>query len=101
MRRMKMPEATKLWIPDNSGEGEWHNHVHFHYYLSVLWGEQPEKDAEPTIYTFNSEREREAFMKGVKEAEGWMGSDWILHDEPQIYKPKQFDNYQNMDYDVT
>jgi hypothetical protein len=30
-----------------------------------------------------------------------MGSDWILHDEPQIYNPKQFENYQHMDYDVT
>ena len=71
------------------------------YYLSVLWGEQPEKNANPKRYTFNSEGEREAFMKGVNEAEGWMGSDWILHDEPQIYNPKQFENYQHMDYDVT
>ena len=71
------------------------------YYLSVLWGEQPEKNANPKRYTFNSEREREAFMKGVNEAEGWMGSDWILQDEPQIYNPKQFENYQHMDYDVT
>ena len=39
-------------------------------------------------------------MKGVNEAEGWMGSDWILHDEPQTYKPKQFENYQEMNYDV-
>ena len=75
------------------------NHVKSQYYLSVLWGEQPEKDADPTIYTFNTEREREAFMKGVNEAEGWMGSDWILHDEPQTYKPKQFENYQGMNYD--
>ena len=39
-------------------------------------------------------------MKGVNEAEGWMGSDWILHDEPKTYKPKQFENYQEMNYDV-
>jgi len=100
-----MSKATKLWIPDNSGGGEWHEKRTHHpiepqYYLSVLWGEQPEKDAEPTIYTFNTEREREAFMKGVNEAEGWMGSDWILHDEPKTYKPKQFENYQEMNYDV-
>lgn len=96
---MKMSKATKLWIPDNSGGGVWEDHTKPQYYLSVLWGEQPDQDADPTTYTFNTEREREAFMKGVNEAEGWMGSDWILHDKPQTYKPKQFENYQGMNYD--
>lgn len=68
-----MSKATKLWIPDNSGGGVWEDHTKPQYYLSVLWGEQPDEDATPTTYSFNSEREREAFMKGVNEAEGRWG----------------------------
>ena len=91
-----MPEATKVWIPDDSGEGEWSNHKPKKYYLTVLWGENPkEAENEPELYTFNSKEEREAFCKGADEADGWYGADWHKHDAPKTFKNEEFHNWEN------
>lgn len=64
-------------------------------YLTVLWGEDPKlAESEPQVYTFNSKAERDAFMQGVGEAEGWMGLGWELHEKPKTFDKTKFENWK-------
>lgn len=41
--------------------------------ITILWGECPEPDDRAKTYTFNTEAEKNAFLLGVTEMDGWMG----------------------------
>ncbi len=56
------------------------------YYITVLWGEVPEPDSKPSIYTFNTIEERNAFELGINETVGWSGYDYETHEEPKEFK---------------
>ena len=84
----------KMWIPNDSGGGTWVNHKPKKCYLTVLWGEDPiAAESEPVVYTFNTVEERNAFCKGVHEADGWNGSDWKTHEEPKTFDKTEFYNW--------
>lgn len=40
-----------------------------------MWGESPEPDATPKTYSFNTIPERDAFILGIEEMDGWQGYD--------------------------
>ena len=64
-------------------------------YLTFLWGEDPvEEEQTPKTYTFKNEGEREAFLKGVRECEGWMGYDYFPHEEPRTFKMTDFNTVE-------
>ena len=65
------------------------------YYLTVLWGESPKRfDNKPQMYTFNSKAERDAFMEGVGEADGWNECAWHEHEKPKKFYRKSFFNWR-------
>jgi hypothetical protein len=43
------------------------------YTLKIIWGEAPEQATTPEVYEFNTYAEREAFLWGVEEMNGWLG----------------------------
>lgn len=43
------------------------------FHVKILWGEAPEEGDEPQTYTFPTKAEKDAFMLGLAEMEGWMG----------------------------
>lgn len=43
------------------------------YTLKIIWGEAPEQATTPEVYEFSTEAEREAFLWGVEEMDGWLG----------------------------
>ena len=64
-------------------------------YLTFLWGEDPvEEEQTPKTYTFKNESEREAFLKGVSECEGWMRYDYFPHEKPHTFKLTDFNNVE-------
>ena len=52
----------------------------------VVWGDHPEEGARPSVYAFNTEGEKEAFVRGASEMNGWLdfeitdGPDYVVHD---------------------
>lgn len=46
--------------------------------LHVLWGSNPEDD-NPDTFTFPTEAAKVAFIKGINEAEDWLGVTWVDH----------------------
>lgn len=52
------------------------------YQINIVWGSRPEKDSNLFEYKFNTQAELDAFIKGIKEAEGWLGYTVI---EPDKY----------------
>lgn len=51
------------------------------YSVTILWGESPEPGDEPKTYTFTTEAERDAFLLGVDEGDGWHGHEIISESE--------------------
>ena len=49
------------------------------YRISILWGEAPEDDDEPTSYIFETKAEMDAFTLGISEMDGWQGYDIVSH----------------------
>ena len=63
------------------------------HYLTFLWSEDPVGEGQtPITYKFKNESEREAFLQGVRESEGWMGYDYFPHEEPCTFKMSDFSN---------
>jgi len=52
------------------------------FFVTILWGESPDKDDEPVRYEFNTASERRAFLLGVSEAMGWAG--WEVVDQNAV-----------------
>jgi len=41
--------------------------------IEIHWGTaMSREDSKPVVYTFDSEKEKDSFMYGVEEANGWM-----------------------------
>jgi len=49
--------------------------------ITIMWGESPEPDATPKTYSFNTIPERDAFILGIKEMDGWQGYDVLNQTE--------------------
>ena len=58
------------------------------YFLSVLWGQDP--ISPPTMYEFDSEAERTAYVYGIEDTVGWLGADYIEHDKPKKFEMTDF-----------
>jgi hypothetical protein len=41
--------------------------------LHIMWGESPEDGQKAATYLFNTGAERDAFIRGVNEMDGWLG----------------------------
>ena len=41
--------------------------------LKILWGENPEQYSETSHYRFDTEKELNAFLYGIEQAQGWHG----------------------------
>lgn len=65
----------------------------------VLWGERPE-DSEYVTYGFETEREQVAFLKGLEEAEGWLGylAGWGHKTDAKALEDFEKDIQQTYDY---
>jgi hypothetical protein len=42
------------------------------YTLKIMWGEFTDSTTTPEVYEFSTEAEREAFLWGVEEMNGWL-----------------------------
>ena len=62
------------------------------YVIHIVWGSQPEKDSGLSTYSFNTQLELNAFIKGVKAAEGWLGYTKI--------EPEQWIKWKNSDLGI-
>lgn len=60
-----------------------HAEIPERFSIQILWGQAPEKDAEPQNYTFNTKAELDAFLLGIAEGDGWMGYEVITEDESE------------------
>ena len=47
------------------------------YTVTILWGECAEGTDTPVTYEFSTEAEREAFLWGVEEMNGWLGYETV------------------------
>ena len=50
-------------------------------FVTIQWGEDP-RDQQTELYEFDTFAEREAFLKGVAEADGWGAWEALDWDEP-------------------
>ena len=57
--------------------------------ITIMWGESPEPDATPKTYSFNTIPERDAFILGIKEMDGWQGYD-VLEQKISIFFGPRF-----------
>ena len=65
-------------------------------YVTFLWGFEPEYfGTQPKTYVFNTKREREWFIRGVMEVDGYNGYSFIEHDKPKKFEPKDFPNFED------
>ena len=69
------------------------------YLVYVLWGESPQ-EPEYITYGFGTEREQTAFLKGMEEAEGWMGcvTGWGHKADEKALKDFEKNIHQTYDY---
>lgn len=51
--------------------------------LHILWGANPESDL-PDTYELANEACVAAFLKGVDEADGWQGVNWVPHENHRV-----------------
>jgi len=51
------------------------------YPITILWGENPEPDAVPEKYSFNTLAERDAFILGIEQCDGWQGYEVINQED--------------------
>ena len=51
--------------------------------ITIMWGESPEADQDPVTYTFGSQAELDAFLKGIEEMDGWAG--WHVIEEGTVW----------------
>jgi hypothetical protein len=92
----KQPEAT-LEVPktplqlltqlfEQNGYEDWVDEAakkNLPYKVRILWGEEKyrEQDDEPTEYSFETEAERLAFIRGVDQGVGYLDFDYVLPNE--------------------
>jgi len=57
----------------------------------ILWGEDPAEGSDPIEYTFDTEKELQAFLQGIEEGDGWQGRAQIFSNKEP--KRTEFDNY--------
>ena len=62
--------------------------------ITMMWGESPEPDATPKTYSFNTIPERDAFILGIKEMDGWQGYDVL---EQKDIGPLEFSDLPLLD----
>lgn len=55
----------------------------------ILWGVLREDGDLPVLYEFATEAERAAFLKGVEEADGWLG--YEIRQSGDAYKADTFE----------
>jgi len=66
------------------------------HYITILWGEEPEPDAKPITYIFNTKNEGMAFLNGIWEGinGAWDGYEYHHHDKPKTFKNEEFNNWK-------
>ena len=68
------------------------------YYLTILWGADPRgHNQKPITYMFFSNQERNAFIDGMNNMNGWEKYDLHFHDEPKTFDVTDFDNWREDD----
>lgn len=45
--------------------------------ISILWGQSHEIGDQAKTYTFDTQAELDAFLKGIEESDGWMGHEFV------------------------
>lgn len=51
------------------------------YWIEILWGEYPDPDDQPRKYTFETFKEKIAFLYGLEEMQGWLGYEVMNEDK--------------------
>ena len=71
------------------------------YFIDIRWGGDPDETEAPAHYTFDTEVELNAFVRGIDEAVGWTDFDVVNEGKcyerygdtaPKIPKDYDFDN---------
>ena len=54
--------------------------------IYVVWGEEVDKETKPSLYSFGTQVELDAFILGINEASGWLdAATFETHEEATQY----------------